>query len=200
MTTTIDGLTKAALNTAVDYTFIKEVIGNRYKVGFIDYESFTAKTTLTNIFKKRDCLAILFHIKNPSTGQITAIGHWTLLIKPSKTNKKTYQFFDSLGLGLRKILIRTHEEPHLLNLLKKKGVKWSDSSKALQTQGSQFRECGAFVGFRGFMGDLTNNEFVALFKGKKADKLVVTITLLHYMTHEKVGYKQNDRKSKSKRR
>ena len=196
MATTIDGLTKAALNTAVDYTFIKEVIGNRYKVGFIDYESFTSKTTLTNIFKKRDCLAILFHIKNPSTGQITAIGHWTLLIKPSKTNKKTYQFFDSLGLGLRKILIRTHEEPHLLNLLKKKGVKWSDSSKALQTQGSQFRECGDFVGFRGFMGDF----FVALFKGKKADKLVVTITLLHYMTHEKVGYKQNDRKSKSKRR
>ncbi len=198
--TTIDGLTKVALNTAVDYTFIKQVIGNRYKVGFMDYESFTPKTTLTNIFKKRDCLAILFHIKNPSTGQVTAIGHWTLLIKPSKSNKNTYQFFDSLGLGLRKILMRTHEEPHLWNLFNKKGVKWADSTKALQTQGSQFRECGAFVGFRGFMGDLTNKQFVGLFKGKKADKVVVTLTLLHYMTHEKVGYKQNDSKGKSKRK
>jgi len=136
--TTIDGLTKVALNTAVDYTFIKKVIGNRYKVGFIDYESFTPKTTLANVFKKRDCLAILFHIKNPSTGEVTAIGHWTLLIKPSKGNKKTYQFFDSLGLGLRKILMRTHESPHLWNLLNKKGVKWADSTKALQTQGSHF--------------------------------------------------------------
>ena len=95
--------------------------------------------------------------------------------------------------------MRTHEEPHLWNLLQKKGVKWADSTKALQTQGAHFRECGAFVGFRGFMGDLTNKQFVALFKGKKADKVVVTITLLHYMTHEKVEYKQNDSKSKSKR-
>ena len=79
---TIDALTKTALNTAVDYTFIKQVIGNRYKVGFIDYESFTPKTKLANLFKKRDCLAILFHIKNPSTGEVTSIGHWTLLIKP----------------------------------------------------------------------------------------------------------------------
>ena len=36
--TTIDALTKTALNTAVDYTFIKEVIGDRYKVGFMDDE------------------------------------------------------------------------------------------------------------------------------------------------------------------
>ena len=194
--TTIAGFTKVALKTAVDYNFIKCVIGNRFKVGFIDYESFTSKTTLANIFKKRDCLAILFHIKNPSTGQITAIGHWTLLIKPRKSNNKTYQFFDSLGLGLRKILMLTHEEPHLWKLLHKKGVKWADSSKALQTQGKQFLECGAFVGFRGFMCDLTNKQFVGLFKGEKADKLVVTLTLLHYLNHEKVGYKQNDRKSK----
>lgn len=194
--TTIDALAKTALKTAVDYTFIKDVIGDRYKVGFIDYESFTHKTTLAKLFKTKDCLAILFHIKNPTTGQVTSIGHWTLLIKRSKTNKQTYQFFDSLGLGLRKILLLTHESPHLWSLLKKE--KWADSSKALQTQGSQFRECGAFVGFRGFMGHLTNREFVALFKGKKADKVVVTITLLHYIDHEKVD-SINDRKSKSKR-
>ena len=80
--TTIDGLTKAALNTAVDYTFIKKVIGNRYKVGFIDYETFTPKTTLTNIFKKRDCLAILFHIKNPSTFQNISVQYRLYLIPP----------------------------------------------------------------------------------------------------------------------
>ena len=59
--TTIDALTKTALATAVDYTFIKEVIGDRYKVGFMDYESFGPKTTLPKLFKNKDCLAILFH-------------------------------------------------------------------------------------------------------------------------------------------
>ena len=193
--TTIDALTKTALATAVDYTFIKEVIGDRYKVGFMDYESFGPKTTLPKLFKNKDCLAILFHIKEPNTGRITAIGHWTLLIKPSKTNKRFYQFFDSLGLGLRKILLLTHEAPHLWNLLKK--VKWTDSRKALQTQGNKFRECGAWVGLRGFMGNLTNQQFIGLFKGKKADKMVIHLTLLHYMSHEKIGdNKQNDRKAK----
>ena len=96
--------------------------------------------------------------------------------------------------------MRTHEAPHLLNLLQRKGVKWADSTTVLQTQGAHFRECGAFCGFRGFMGDLTNKQFVGLFKGKKADKLVVTLTLLHYTTHEKVEYKLNDTKSSSKRK
>ena len=115
----------------------------------------------------------------------------------SGSNNKTHQFFDSLGLGLRKILLRTHEEPYLLNLLKR--TKWSDSTVALQTQGTQYRECGAFVGTRAFFGNMTNKEFVRLFKGKKADKTVVMLTLLHYIDHEKVRYNKNDRKSKSKR-
>ena len=96
-----DDILKFQEHWAVHCTrFAVDTQASLYYVGFIDYESFTPKTTLANVFKKRDCLAILFHIKNPSTGQITAIGHWTLLIKPSKANKNTYQFFDSLGLGL----------------------------------------------------------------------------------------------------
>ena len=194
---TIDSLLKTALNTAVDFDFIKRVTAGVYKVGMLDYESLTARTTLANIFKKNDCVAILFHIKNPKTGTVTAVGHWTLLIKASSANKKTHQFFDSLGLGLRKILLRTHEEPYLLNLLK--NTKWADSSVALQTQGNHYKECGAFVGTRAFFGNLTNKEYVRLFKGKKADKTVVMLALLHYINHEKVGYNKNDRKSKSKR-
>ena len=195
--TTIDSLLKVALNTAVDYSFIQSVVGDSYKLGMLDYENITARTTLAHIFKKKDCVAILFHIINRRTGRVTPIGHWTLLIKPSAANKKTYQFFDSLGLGLRKILLRTHEPHYLLNLLKK--TRWADSSVALQTQGKDYRECGAFVGFRGIMGDMTNKQFVALFKGKKADKTVVMLTLLHYMKHEKIGYNKNDSKSKSNR-
>ena len=196
--TTIPALLKVSLDTPVDFDFIKSVVGDAYKIGMVDYESFTARTTLAHILKNRDCVAILFHIKNPRTGSVTPTGHWTLLIKPSAANKNTYQFFDSLGLGLRKILLRTHESPFLMNLLKNK--KWQDSTVALQKQAIHYKDCGAFVGVRGVFGDLTNKQFVGLFKGTKADKTVVTMTLLHYLRHEKVGYNKNDSKGKSNRR
>ena len=65
--TTIDSLLKVALNTAVDYSFIKSVVGDSYKLGMLDYENITERTTLAHIFKKKDCVAILFHIINRRT-------------------------------------------------------------------------------------------------------------------------------------
>lgn len=172
-----------SLSTAVDFGFIKSVVGDSYKIAMLDYESFTENTTLARVFKKRDCVAILFHIVTPS-GDVTKIGHWTLLIKATKKNP--IQFFDSLGFGLRKILSITHEKPYLWSLLSK--VKWTDSTVAMQTQGKQFRECGAFVGVRGLMGGLTNSEFVKFLKtksSKKSDQVVIMLTLLHYIKYYK---------------
>ena len=181
-------LLKDSLDIPVDFAFIKKVVGNSYKIAMLDYESFTSKTTLKRIFKDgRDCVAILFHIKDPSTGRVTPIGHWTLLIKASKNNNNTIQFFDSLGMGLKKILLRTHESPHLLNILRNK--RWSDSTVALQTQGRHFKECGSFCGVRGKMGGLTNKQFVKFLrngKSRKADKTVVMLTLLTYIEHYKM--------------
>ena len=172
-----------ALDTAVDFGFIKSIVGDSYKIAMLDYESFTPATTLSKIFKKRDCVAILFHIIGAS-GNVTPIGHWTLLIKATK--KMPIQFYDSLGFGLRKILSVTHEKPYLWNLLS--NVKWSDSTVAMQTQGKHFKECGSFVGVRGLMGGLTNSQFVKFLKTKtsqKSDQLVVMLTLLHYIKYYK---------------
>lgn len=184
---TLGVVLKHSLNIPVDFAFIKEVVNGTYKIAMLDYESFTEKTTLKHIFKHgRDCVAILFHIKDVITGRVTPIGHWTLLIKPSKANKQRYQFFDSLGMGLKKILLRTHESPHLWNLLRHK--KWDDSTQALQTQGKHFKECGSFVGVRGRLGGLTNKEFVRFIRNgsRKADKNVVMLTLLTYIKHYKM--------------
>ena len=90
-------------------------------------------------------------------------------------------------MGLRKILLRTHESPHLLNMLRKK--KWEDSKVALQTQGSHFKECGSFCGVRAKMGGLTNKQFVKFLRDggtRKADKTVVMLTLLTYVEHYKM--------------
>jgi len=181
---TLSAVLKSSLNIPVDFDFIKDVVDKTYKIAMIDYESFTAKTTLQHVFKHgRDCVAILFHIKDVATGKVTPIGHWTLLIKPSKANKNRYQFFDSLGMGLKKILLKTHESPHLWNLLKNK--KWDDSTQALQTQGRHFKECGSFVGVRARLGQLTNKQFVQFIRDgkRKADKNVVLLTLLTYIKH-----------------
>lgn len=172
-----------SLETAVDFGFIKSVVGDAYKIAMLDYESFTENTTLAKVFKKRDCVAILFHIVTAS-GNVTPIGHWTLLIKATK--KMPIQFYDSLGFGLRKILSVTHEKPYLWNLLSK--VKWTDSTVQMQTQGKMFRECGAFVGVRALMGGLTNSQFVKFLKtksSKKSDQTVIMLTLLHYIKYYK---------------
>ena len=172
-----------SLETAVDFGFIKSVVGDTYKIAMLDYESFTENTTLEKIFKKRDCVAILFHIVT-AAGNVTPIGHWTLLIKATK--KKPIQFYDSLGFGLRKILSVTHEKPHLLNILQ--GKKWTDSTVAMQTQGRMFRECGAFVAVRALLANLTNSEYVKFLRTKssqKSDRMVITLTLLHYIKYYK---------------
>ena len=184
---TLSALLKESLNIPVGFDFIKDVVNGTYKIAMIDYESFTAKTTLEHIFKNgRDCVAILFHIKDPSSGRVTPIGHWTLFIKASKANKNRYQFFDSLGLGLKKILMKTHESHFLWDLLRKK--KWEDSTQQLQTQGKHFKECGSFVGLRGRFGNLTNKEFVRFLRNgkRRADTAVVMLTLLYYIKHYKM--------------
>jgi len=169
-----------SLKTAVDFKFIKQVVGKAAKIAMIDYESFTETTTLEKLFRGRDGVAILFHIKDPNTGKITPIGHWCLLLKATKKNKNRIQFFDSLGLGLRKILALTNESHFLLDMLK--NSKWADSKVKLQTQGKDFRECGSFVAVRAVFKDLTNTQFARLI-GRSADNTVVMMTLLHYVDY-----------------
>ena len=44
--TTLSALLKDSLEIPVDFAFIKKVVGDSYKIAMLDYESFTAKTTL----------------------------------------------------------------------------------------------------------------------------------------------------------
>lgn len=118
-----------SLKIPVDFSFIKQVVGGAAKMKMMDYENFNAKTTLASIFGGHDCVCILFHLIE--NGRVTPVGHWCVLIKGTPI-----KFFDSLGMGLRKILATTHEKPWLLKLLKK--VKYEDSNVALQTQGERF--------------------------------------------------------------
>ena len=178
----LNDLLKESLKIPVEYNFIKHVVGGAAKIGMLDYESLNKKSTLKTIFGKNDCVAILFHIVHD--GVVTPIGHWTCLIKAK--GKKPIQFFDSLGLGLKKILHKTTEAPWLWNLLKK--VKWVDSSVPLQTQGRDFKECGSFVAVRAKFFGLTNPEFVVFLRGLLGpDKNVVFLTLLHYIDFYHVG-------------
>ena len=171
-------LLKDSLKIPVEWDFIKKVVGSSCKIGMVDYESLTPKTTLKKIFGSNDCVAILFHIVHD--GVVTPIGHWCLLIKAKGSNP--IQFFDSLGLGLSKILALTKEKPYLRKLLKK--VRFEDSSVALQTQGRDFKECGSFVASRAKLFGLSNPEFVTFLKGLLGpDKNVVMLTLYHYMDY-----------------
>ena len=61
-----------SLKTAVDFKFIKQVVGKAAKIAMIDYESFTETTTLEKLFRGRDGVAILFHIKDPNTGALVS--------------------------------------------------------------------------------------------------------------------------------
>jgi len=166
-------LRNASMATPVDFRFIK-YLSDRTDIRMVDYESITAKTTLAKVFGKAKYVAILFHII--ANGKVTRIGHWCLLIKGSPI-----RFFDSLGLGLYKILKLTNEEPHLLKLLGKR--KWENSTNKLQTQGSNFKECGCFVGLRARFGKLTNTQFVKFIRsGGKPDETAVMLALLHYIS------------------
>ena len=138
----------------------------------IDYESLN-KSTLKTIFGSNDCVAILFHIVHD--GVVTPIGHWCLLIKAK--GKNPIQFFDSLGLGLKKILHKTNEKPWLWNL---------------QTQGRDFKECGSFVATRGFFYGLSNSEYVSMLGGLLGpDRNVVFLTLMHYIDFYHVDKKEH---------
>ena len=182
---TIPRLLKISRETPVDFHFIKKLAGIGNRLRMVDHETgINQKTTLKKIFGKADCVAVLFHIIH--NGVTTPIGHWCLLIKGSK--KRPIRFFDSLGLGLRKIYRLTGETPYLLELLKKR--KWENSSKKLQTQGKHFKECGCFVGLRAKLNHLTNSEFVRFIKSApgKSDNTAVMLALLTYFEyyHKKI--------------
>jgi len=182
----LNKLLKESLKIPVEYAFIKSVVGKAAKLGMVDYESLNKKSTLKSIFGSNDCVAILFHIVHG--GVVTPIGHWCLLIKAK--GKNPIQFFDSLGLGLKKILHKTNEKPWLWNLLKK--VKYADSSHPLQTQGSDFKECGSFVATRAFFYGLSNSEYVIMLRGLLGpDRNVVFLTLMHYIDFYHVDKKEH---------
>ena len=183
----LNDLLKDSLKIPVEWNFIKKVVGNACKIGMVDYESLNKKTTLKSIFGKNDCTAILFHIVHD--GIVTPIGHWCLLVKAKGSNP--IQFFDSLGLGLKKILHKTKESPWLWNLLKK--VKYEDSSVALQTQGRDFKECGCFIATRARFYGLSNKEFVVFVRGGLgSDKNVVMLNLFSYIDYYHIDKGKND--------
>ena len=69
----LTSLLKDSLKIPVEWNFIKKVVANTCKIGMLDYESLSKKSTLKTIFGKNDCVAILFHIVHD--GVVTPIGH-----------------------------------------------------------------------------------------------------------------------------
>ena len=178
-------LIKRGLDTPVDYSFIKRVVGKSPTIRMVDHESgLPPRPSLQDVFKGQQAVAILLHILQGNT----KIGHWVCLLKahPHRNGGKI-AFFDSLGLGLYGLYKITHEEPKLLHALK--GHKWENSSVQLQRFGNHFRECGAFVSVRCKFWKLTNRAFVRLIKSynkTSPDQTAVLLVLLHYLEDEEV--------------
>ena len=170
-------LIKRGVDTPVDFSFIKRVVGKTTSIRMVDHESgLPQKPTLTDVFKGKQCVAILLHILSGKT----KIGHWVLLVNERPGQK--ISFFDSLGMGLYRLYELTHEHPKLLHALR--GHKWENSSVQLQRFGSHFRECGAFISVRAKFYKLSNPAFVRLIKSwnkTRPDSTVVLMVLLHYM-------------------
>ena len=170
-------LIKRGLDTPVDFSFIKRVVGRTLDIRMVDHESgLPKKPSLADVFKGREAVAILLHIMQGKT----PVGHWVLLLKGPKI-----AFFDSLGLGLYKLYNLTHEEPKLLHALK--GHK-ENSTVQLQRFGDHYRECGAFVSIRAKFHTLSNSAFVRLIRSynkTKPDETAVLLVLLHYLEDDK---------------
>ena len=170
-------LIKRGVDTPVDFSFIRRVVGSTASIRMVDHESgLSAKPTLRDVFQGKQCVAILLHILQGKT----KIGHWVLLV--NKRSGQKISFFDSLGMGLNRLYTLTHEEPKLLHALH--GHKWENSTVQLQRFGSHFRECGAFISVRAKFFKLSNPAFVRLIKSwnkTRPDSTVVLMVLLHYM-------------------
>ena len=184
-------LVKSALHEAVAFDFIKKIVGQSCKLKRIDHESIGNKT-LKQLFDGHDCVAILFNVLH---GKVRSpIGHWCLLMKKQKERKMS--FFDSLGLGLKKVYGITHEQPTLLKLLRHE--KWEDSHVKLQTMGTDFRECGSYCGVRAKFHRMTNKQFVHLIKSHNfasPDETCVLLTLLHYLDFFHIDKQKKDDKA-----
>ena len=181
-------LVKSALHEAVAFDFIKKVVAQSCKIKQIQHESI-GKKTLQQLFDGHDAVAILFNVIHGNTR--SAIGHWCLLLK--KQAKRKMRFFDSLGLGLKKVYGITHERPVLLKLLS--GHDWEDSKVKLQTMGTDFRECGSYCAVRAKFHKMTNKQFVHLIKSHnfaKPDETCVLLTLLHYLDFFHIDKKGKD--------
>lgn len=175
-------LIKRGLDTPVDFSFIKRVVGKTAKIRMVDHETGLGhRPSLADVFKGHQAVAILLHILQGKT----KIGHWVLLLQ--KRGKQKISFFDSLGQGLYKLYKLTHEEPKLLHALH--GHKWENSTVQLQRFGSHFRECGAFVSIRAKFFKLSNPAFVKLIRSynkTSPDATAVLLVLLHYLEDEEV--------------
>ena len=79
-------LINRALDSPVDFTFIKRVVGKTISIRMVDHESsLKHRPSLADVFKGHDAVAILLHIIQGKS----KIGHWTLLLK--KKGKNLYQ-------------------------------------------------------------------------------------------------------------
>ena len=81
-------LIKRALDSPVDYSFIKRVVGRNRTLRMVDHETdLPDKPTLEQVFKGAQAVAILLHVIQGKT----KIGHWVVLLQ--KTDKRKIAFF-----------------------------------------------------------------------------------------------------------
>ena len=76
-------LVKRALDSPVDFSFIKRVVGKNRTLRMVDHETdLPDKPTLDQVFKGAQAVAILLHVMQGKT----KIGHWVVLLQ--KTDKR----------------------------------------------------------------------------------------------------------------
>ena len=124
-------LINRGLDTPVDFSFIKRVVGKSPTIRMVDHESgLGARPSLRDVFKGHQAVAILLHILQGKTN----IGHWVCLLKAHPhRNAGKIVFFDSLGLGLYGLYKITHEEPKLLHSRGTNGKTVPSNSSGLET-------------------------------------------------------------------
>ena len=84
-------LVNRALDSPVDFSFIKRVVGKTVSIRMVDHETnLKHRPSLSDVFKGHQAAAILLHIAQGKS----KIGHWVLLLQ--KKGKNPIIFFDEL--------------------------------------------------------------------------------------------------------
>jgi hypothetical protein len=123
---------------------IERALNNKVKI--IIYSDIKKMRDENEFFKPHNMVCVLYE-----TGK--EIGHWILLIKHNKGNKKIIEFFDPYGQNLDEPLefsVKRDKYPYLMNLFYRSGINdfiWNNMK--LQRLENGINTCGRWCILRG---------------------------------------------------